>query len=88
VTNALKHAGASTIELSLALEGDWLEVSVEDDGRGFTVDGDRRRGGLLHMEDRVRSFGGTLAITSSRGHGTRVVARFPARAAVETVAGG
>jgi signal transduction histidine kinase len=83
VTNALKHSGASTIELTVGLAGDWLQVSVADDGRGFVPDDGRRRGGLLHMEDRVRSFGGTLAITSAPGEGTRVVAGFPNRAAVD-----
>ncbi len=83
MTNALKHSGASTIDLGVGLSDGWLEVSVADDGRGFVPDDGRRRGGLLHMEDRVRSFGGTLAITSSPGEGTQVVARFPHRAAVE-----
>lgn len=85
VTNALKHSGASSIELGLKLRQGWLQVSVTDDGRGFVV-GDRRGGGgLLHMEDRVRSFGGTLEITSSPGAGTRVVADFPHRAAVDAL---
>ena len=85
VTNALKHSGASTIELGLTLGEGWLHVSVADDGRGFVVEDSRRRGGLLHMEDRVRSFGGTLEITSTQGEGTRVVASFPLR--VEIPAG-
>lgn len=83
VTNALKHSGASTIELGLALGDEWLHVTVADDGQGFVVEETRRRGGLLHMEDRVRSFGGTLVITSAPGQGTRVVAGFPHRAPVD-----
>ena len=83
VTNALKHSGASTIELGLTLGDGWLQVTVADDGQGFVIDETRRRGGLLHMEDRVRSFGGTLEITSTPGQGTRVVASFPHRAPVE-----
>jgi signal transduction histidine kinase len=83
VTNALKHAGASTIALGLALRDGWLHVSVADDGGGFSVEESPRRGGLLHMEDRVRSFGGALEITSAPGRGTRVVASFPHRAPVE-----
>ena len=85
VTNALKHSGASTIEIGLDVAGGWLHVSVADDGHGFVVEDGRRRGGLLHMEDRVRSFGGTLEITSTPGAGTRVVAGFPLR--VEIPAG-
>jgi signal transduction histidine kinase len=85
VTNALKHSGASTIEIGLKVADGWLHVSVADDGQGFVVGDGRRRGGLLHMEDRVRSFGGTLEITSTPGAGTRVVAGFPLR--VEIPAG-
>lgn len=85
VTNALKHSGAETIELGLTVAEGWLHISVADDGGGFVVEASRRRGGLLHMEDRVRSFGGTLEITSTPGEGTRVVAGFPLR--VEIPAG-
>lgn len=77
VTNALKHSGATAIELSLTLDEGWLRVCAADDGRGFDTTGRDDRGGLLHMEDRVRSFGGTLEITSRPGGGTRVVAFFP-----------
>ena len=84
VTNALKHSGASTIELVFTLADGWLQVCVADDGQGFVVDRRRRGGGLLHMDDRVRSFGGTLNITSAPGEGTQVTARFPNRAAVDT----
>jgi signal transduction histidine kinase len=87
VTNALKHSGASGIDISLTLEDGWLRVCVADDGRGFEIGGALRRGGLLHMEDRVRSFGGTLTISSAPGEGTRVVASFPQPAPVETAVG-
>ncbi len=79
VTNALKHARATRIEIGLRLADGWLEVCVADDGVGFDVEEGRPRGGLLHMEDRVRSFGGRLTIESAPGTGTRVVARFPER---------
>ena len=90
ITNALKHSGATAIELALTLRDGWLVVSASDDGRGFVVAERAHRGGLLHMEDRVRSFGGTLEITSVPEHGTRVVATFPLRSPVdaEVPAGG
>jgi len=77
VTNALKHARATEVAIDLSVSERELRVEVRDDGRGFVADGLPRRGGLLHMEDRVRSFGGTLAIESAPGAGARVVARFP-----------
>ncbi|MGH2704773.1 MAG: histidine kinase [Actinomycetota bacterium] len=77
LTNALKHSGASNIEITVELhDGSWLLVTVADDGRGFPVGGEARRGGLLHMEDRARSLGGELMISSEPGQGTRVMASF------------
>ncbi|HVF14874.1 MAG TPA: ATP-binding protein [Acidimicrobiales bacterium] len=79
VTNALKHARATRIDIGLRSADGWLEVSVADDGVGFDPGEGRLRGGLLHMEDRVQSFGGRLTITSSPGAGTTIVATFPER---------
>ncbi len=83
VTNALKHAEASRIDIRLAVQDEWLEVTVTDDGHGFLAGEGVRRGGLLHMEDRARSFGGQLTITSSPGQGTTVTATFPLRSGAE-----
>ncbi|HVM03851.1 MAG TPA: histidine kinase [Acidimicrobiales bacterium] len=79
VSNVLKHAGAGQIAISLVLTESDLRVAVSDDGRGFATDGAGRRGGLLHMQDRARSFGGSLEIRSEPGAGTEVVATFPLR---------
>ncbi|HET7487772.1 MAG TPA: histidine kinase [Acidimicrobiales bacterium] len=87
LTNALKHAGASELTVRLTADDAWLSVEVSDDGRGFTPDG-TRNGGLLHMEDRARSFGGDLSIRAAPGVGTVVRARFPIRAAAEVAGPG
>jgi len=73
------------VAVDLVMADGWLRVSVADDGRGFDTGGDHRRGGLLHMEDRVRSFGGSLDVASAPGQGTRVVATFPVPAPVAPV---
>lgn len=82
LANTLKHAGAAEITVRLAMAGSWLEVEVSDDGRGFPAT-QARRGGLLHMDDRARSFGGQLTIESAPGVGTLVRATFPLRPGVE-----
>ena len=82
LTNALKHAGATTIEVSLTLADGWLTVGVRDDGEGFQM-GERRGGGLQHMSDRVVAYGGVLDIETSPGQGTAVGASFPDRRRLE-----
>ena len=79
LTNAFKHAASSDIQIALCAEGDWLTVCVQDDGQGFSPEQVRGSGGLLHMHDRVRSFGGELEIRSAPGEGTSIRARFPTR---------
>lgn len=83
LTNALKHAGTAEITVRLTVTGDWLVAEVADDGRGFAPASRSRSGGLLHMDDRARSFGGSLTIESAPGSGTRVRATFPIRTAAE-----
>jgi signal transduction histidine kinase len=74
--NALRHAEAEHIEVRLEGNGNGtLLLSVADDGRGFdptrrAVRG--RRLGLTSMEERAEELGGTLAIDSTVGEGTRV----------------
>jgi signal transduction histidine kinase len=77
VTNSLKHSGAGELSVALAVDDGQLRVSLTDDGQGFDTSTGTRHGGLLHMEDRVRSFGGRLSIESAPGLGTSVEATFP-----------
>ena len=84
ITNALKHARATELAIGLAVTERELRVEMRDDGCGFDAAGLARRGGLLHMEDRVRSFGGQLTIESQAGAGTAVVAVFPTATSTAT----
>lgn len=72
--NVAKHAGAATVTLGVALRGKDLEISVADDGRGFTPGTTRQEGnGLLNMQKRAGEVGGRLDVASAPGVGTRVV---------------
>jgi signal transduction histidine kinase len=83
VGNALRHARASVIRVTLRDESDALRLVVEDDGVGFDptdVTRSARRGahlGLLGMTERVRSAGGTIELESRPGAGSRIAARIP-----------
>ncbi|MFE9692445.1 ATP-binding protein [Micromonospora sp. NPDC005806] len=75
LTNAVKHSGASRIEITLAVR-DALEVIVADNGIGG-VGHDTAGSGLLGLADRVAAFDGELMISSPPDGGTVVRARIP-----------
>ena len=84
--NAVRHANASLIQVSLAREGPDMRLIVEDNGQGFdpiSVD-DERHFGLLLIRERVELAGGVLHVQSSVGEGTRIVARLPAETSSES----
>ncbi|HEU4974141.1 MAG TPA: ATP-binding protein [Baekduia sp.] len=83
LTNALRHAFAQRIDIQLATEGDELVVAVEDDGLGMPATRRPGASGLLSMESRAGTVGGTLEITpGADGSGTRVALTIPVAAAV------
>ncbi len=89
LTNVRKHAEARRVSLRVDRHDDELAVVVEDDGRGFDAAAlaagrvSDRGLGLTTMEERARMLGGSLAIASAAGKGTRVTLRVP----VETAGG-
>jgi signal transduction histidine kinase len=75
--NAVKHSRASHIDLELRREGGFLIASVQDDGIGFAGNFSPEGGGVANMRDRLEAVGGALAIESSPGTGSTVLARIP-----------
>jgi signal transduction histidine kinase len=75
LANALRHAGASRIDVELDARDGRLRLTVADDGVGFETQSAivrSRRLGLTSMEERARAVGGTLDIASTPGGGTTV----------------
>jgi signal transduction histidine kinase len=81
LTNALKHAQAREIVIELKFEANNLQVSVKDDGRGFSTEGVLATAdghfGLLGIRERVEHVGGQLILRSCEGAGTEIVATIP-----------
>lgn len=75
--NALKHSGAERVTVRLRREDKSFELEVSDDGCGFdpTATGGS---GLAGLADRVDALGGSFAVDSSPGKGSRLSASFPA----------
>jgi signal transduction histidine kinase len=78
LTNAVRHAGASRVQIDVTERDGSLDVVVTDDGRGFDVDARVTGFGLTGMRERVKLAAGTLEI-QARPTGTTVHARLPVR---------
>jgi signal transduction histidine kinase/ligand-binding sensor domain-containing protein len=78
--NAVKHAAATSLRVSITVGSGTLTVILEDDGRGFGA-GEPKAGadGLRNMRERLEQLGGSCEIVSAPGNGTRVVFRVPVR---------
>jgi len=77
VNNALKHSGATTIDLQLIGETDRVCVQVVDNGKGFDTSIKRGEGkGLISITDRVAANNGRFDIESSPGQGTEATIEF------------
>ncbi len=76
ISNVLKHADATQLEISLERENGKVRLSVEDNGQGFEPSAASQKEmpswGLKIMRERIESIGGTVEIESKPGKGTRV----------------
>jgi len=79
VDNAVQHARASHLDLTLERTAAGLHMTISDDGVGIAdLKAARRKSrGLAGMAHRVRSLGGTLEVRSPSGKGTRLEISIP-----------
>ncbi|MEP1123169.1 MAG: ATP-binding protein [Ilumatobacter sp.] len=82
IRNILSHAAASAVRVEIQRTDDGVEVRIDDNGRGFTVDdvAERsRRGhvGLRALGGLLADAGGTFDVLSDPATGTRVAATVP-----------
>jgi signal transduction histidine kinase/ligand-binding sensor domain-containing protein len=78
LANALKHSQARRVELALRIAGDAFELTVADDGRGFSVASATHSGrnGLKNLHERAAELGAALGLASTDA-GTTATLRFP-----------
>lgn len=80
LTNVAKHSGARRVWVSLKISTEWVQVTVRDDGKGFSVAPAAGKAsnhlGLQSMRERAAILGGELEISSS-GQGTTVAVSVP-----------
>ncbi|MEU1944751.1 GAF domain-containing sensor histidine kinase [Streptomyces sp. NPDC020125] len=78
--NALRHADARQVDVTLTRHGQGARLRVTDDGRGFDPSAVRRAGrhlGLVSMRDRAGGVGGALTVESAPGKGTVIEMEVP-----------
>lgn len=84
VANAERHSGARSARVDLANEPGLLRLLIEDAGRGFRTDVERRSRtrslGLMLMQERADAAGAALLVDSAPGRGTRIVVEVSGKA--------
>ena len=76
LANTLKHAGAERARVRIVRSANELEIEVSDDGAGFEIES-ASGSGLRGLADRLEALGGSVAVDSAPGRGTRLTARLP-----------
>ncbi len=81
INNAVRHAEAQNILINLRFDASRVQLSVQDDGRGFNYqeskNGEGKHFGLVSMQERVVRIGGSLKVDSRAGEGTEVLVEVP-----------
>jgi two-component system sensor histidine kinase UhpB len=78
LTNIVKHANATTVEVCIVFRDHEVHLTVADDGTGLP-EGEAPAGGvgLESMAERAKSVGGSVTVKPNERKGTRVDARMP-----------
>lgn len=78
LTNALNHADATDIWISMIASARTITMTIRDNGRGFDpAHGPSGRLGLLGARERCSMLEGSFSVQSAPGHGTELVASIP-----------
>lgn len=83
LNNVAKHSGADNATVLLTKREDTIELTIEDNGRGFDLqemfhlDGSKRGFGLGSMKERVELSGGSFSLESTGQKGTTIRATWP-----------
>ena len=84
VNNAVKHAEASQINVALRGTGDAIQITINDDGSGFSTEDAAAPGpghyGIIGMKERASQIGATLDLVTQKGAGTTITLTLPAAA--------
>ena len=72
LSNILKHADASKVDIELKEYGNDLKVSIKDNGKGFDTFSKREGIGLMNIKNRAELYNGVVDVASSPGSGCAI----------------
>ena len=78
--NAIRHAEATHVDISLVGDGEAICLMVEDDGRGLPASKRSSGMGMKIMSYRAAYIGALLSMVPTPGQGTRMVCHLPVKA--------
>ncbi len=83
LANVVRHAQARSVTVRIAVAGDRITMTVQDDGRGLPANRsleefeEAGRLGLAGMRERIAALGGTLTVNGASGEGVGLVVEVP-----------
>ena len=83
LNNVIRHAGAKQAWVRLRFLPQWLEVEIEDHGKGFVASAAKQGIGLVAMRERAELLGGKVEFTRPAEGGTLVRLRVPREMALK-----
>ena len=75
--NIIKHAQAHNVSIGLSENNDFIDLWIQDDGKGFDPKERRKGVGLSNILSRIELFDGKLEVISSKGHGCMLKIHVP-----------
>jgi ligand-binding sensor domain-containing protein len=77
INNIAKYSEATEASIKVQMAGSYLNIMIEDNGKGFDIHQVQKGNGLIHMKQRAEALGGELILDGGRGSGTSIKARIP-----------
>jgi len=79
LNNVVKHAQATEVGIELLELGNYIQLIIEDNGKGFDVDKhfNSQGNGIYNMRERINVIGGSIEIKSKPGKGTIIDIKIP-----------
>lgn len=79
LTNILKHANATEVEITLEQKAQFIHLLIEDNGKGFNKMQKRRGVGINNIINRADVYSGVVTINTAEGKGCTLDVRFPVK---------